>query len=285
MCYLAFQDIPTVTVSDAECQLYQQKWKKQQQNNKTEEQKSKAISIGTADLLEYYQSEDRNNNDDNNAQVDYTLCLGADTFLDLTSGKWRRTQDILDLIQGRFLVLYRATEATTTYDQEPLQRSNSLNNSSASTSASASSEPDPHQNERLMEQISKLNANYGDHAAQLLHVPTLGAVSSTLVRSLSSSLSLASRTNGGNDLRNNKSKNDNAEHGNSSYALSLEEQQVQQVVAPQVLEYMQQHQLYGFATTMSLNTEENGMAKASNNYSGTSAAPVEEDEPSEGLSF
>jgi nicotinic acid mononucleotide adenylyltransferase len=39
--------------------------------------------------------------------VDFTLALGADTFMDLVNGKWRRSEDVLKLIEYRIVVFRR----------------------------------------------------------------------------------------------------------------------------------------------------------------------------------
>jgi nicotinic acid mononucleotide adenylyltransferase len=57
--------------------------------------------VGTAALMEYYQSLD------NNSSAEYYFCLGADAFLDLLAGKWKESQRVLDLLQGRFVVFHR----------------------------------------------------------------------------------------------------------------------------------------------------------------------------------
>lgn len=49
------------------------------------------------------QDEQRNEN------VDYTFALGTDTFMDLTEWKWRRSRDIIEMLQGRLVVFRRDT--------------------------------------------------------------------------------------------------------------------------------------------------------------------------------
>jgi nicotinic acid mononucleotide adenylyltransferase len=40
-------------------------------------------------------------------ESDFSFCLGADTFVDLTAWKWRRSRDVLRLLGGRLVVLHR----------------------------------------------------------------------------------------------------------------------------------------------------------------------------------
>jgi nicotinic acid mononucleotide adenylyltransferase len=46
----------------------------------------------------------------NEPNVDFTLALGADTFIDLASGKWRRTEDVFQLVGYRMIVFRRLLE-------------------------------------------------------------------------------------------------------------------------------------------------------------------------------
>lgn len=66
-----------------------------------DEQKA-SIRIGTADILEMLIS--------NEPDADFTLALGADTFIDLASGKWRRTEDVFKLVGYRMVVFRRLIE-------------------------------------------------------------------------------------------------------------------------------------------------------------------------------
>jgi nicotinic acid mononucleotide adenylyltransferase len=42
--------------------------------------------------------------------VEFTLALGADTFIDLVNGKWRRSEDVLKLVEYRIVVFRRFIE-------------------------------------------------------------------------------------------------------------------------------------------------------------------------------
>jgi nicotinic acid mononucleotide adenylyltransferase len=98
--------------------------------------------VGTADLLDMLRN--------SNPYVDFSLLLGSDTFLDLTSWKWRRSRDVIQLVDGRLLVIQRKGVENTKVDQK-LQLVNEM-------------VQDP-------------------NAAQTLHISSLSSVSSTLVRS------------------------------------------------------------------------------------------------------
>ena len=116
----------------------------------SEEEKSK-VSVGTAALLEYLQEyEQCFRNNKSNLQNEYTFCLGADAFMDLTAGKWKESQRVMELLEGRFLVLNRIEDdAKTQQNCIPVQ---------------------------LQERINSV------HGARLVSVPSLGAVSSSRVR-------------------------------------------------------------------------------------------------------
>jgi nicotinic acid mononucleotide adenylyltransferase len=114
---------------------------------------------------------------------DFTFCLGSDTFFDLTEWKWRRSKDILKLLQGRIVVLNR----------RGLQR---------------------HSPESSQERVDKVNLTENAQVI-LLEVPSLGAVSSSLVRSC------------------------------------RDEAEVEELVAEGVLKYIKEPRLYGFSTDSS----------------------------------
>ena len=68
------------------------------QQLRNEEEKS-SVRVGTADLLTTMTTDEPN--------VDFTLALGADTFIDLVNGKWRRSEDVLRLVDYRIVVFRR----------------------------------------------------------------------------------------------------------------------------------------------------------------------------------
>jgi nicotinic acid mononucleotide adenylyltransferase len=47
---------------------------------------------------------------DNEPDVDFTLALGADTFIDLANGKWRRTEEVFKLVGHRMIIFRRMSE-------------------------------------------------------------------------------------------------------------------------------------------------------------------------------
>ena len=136
MCSIAFGGIPKVTVSDAEKKSFERIAKD------LSEEKRQSLRVGTADLLEMFQQEEPN--------VDFSFCLGSDTFLDLTSFKWKRSRDVLKLLEGRLVVFARKGT-----------------------------------NADLKEHIQQLEKTEGLNAI-LLEVPTLTSVSSSFVRSCTS---------------------------------------------------------------------------------------------------
>jgi len=84
---------------------------------------------------------------------EYTFCLGADAFLDLSAGKWKESDRVLQLLQGRFLVLNRI-------DGTP--NNNNTNNNIVPT--------------ELQDRVDKVKG------ARLVSIPSLGGVSSSRVR-------------------------------------------------------------------------------------------------------
>jgi nicotinic acid mononucleotide adenylyltransferase len=106
------------------------------------EEERQSLRVGTADLLDMLLKDEPN--------VDFSFCLGADTFVDLTQWKWRRARDVFRLLEGRLVVLCRQGSTTKTDD--------SL--------------------EQLVDRINQSESAQ----VELLNVPTLNEVSSSAVR-------------------------------------------------------------------------------------------------------
>jgi len=102
MCKLTFGHIPRVVVSDQERECFELACKTKGIN--TAEGKHR-LRVGTAELLEMLLDQDEQRNEN----VDYTFALGTDTFMDLTEWKWRRSRDIIEMLQGRLVVFRRDT--------------------------------------------------------------------------------------------------------------------------------------------------------------------------------
>jgi len=136
------------------------------------------VRVGTADLLDVLTEKE--------PMTDFSFALGTDTFMDLSSWKWRRSKDIFRFLQGRFLVLYRKQRR---HQQE------SPNNHNATEITE----------EEVLERIRKVNQEYNHHwhherkedsdtdadtdtdadavgPTRLLRIPELSDVSSTQVR-------------------------------------------------------------------------------------------------------
>jgi nicotinic acid mononucleotide adenylyltransferase len=111
--------------------------------------------VGTADLLDMLCREE--------PDTDFSFCLGADTFLDLMAGKWKRSHDVIRMLQGRLWIIPRPTETQDGNDGE-------IDESSAQR--------------QLQARIDELNRHGGiaNNAARLLTVPHLLPISSTSVR-------------------------------------------------------------------------------------------------------
>ena len=110
-----------------------------------------SIRVGTADILDKLTAEEPN--------VDFTWALGADTFIDLASGKWRRTEDILQMVGYRMIVFRRKAD-----EQE---------NDTQSSSAEG----------LIKESVAKLQHNHEcESSIQVVNVDALTSTSSSAVR-------------------------------------------------------------------------------------------------------
>ena len=140
MCRCAFENIPKIVVSNAEHKSFQRMAAKLEMKNEEEIQ---ALRVGTADLLDMLLEEE--------PDTDFSFCMGSDTFMDLTAWKWRRSKDVLKLLDGRLIVLERKGMTG---------------------------------NDQLRKRIATVNATDGRGNVFLLEIPSLQEVSSSSVRSL-----------------------------------------------------------------------------------------------------
>ena len=60
------------------------------------------LRVGTAELLEMLMEQE--------PLTEFSFALGQDTFMDLTTFKWRRTRDIFSLLNARLIVFHRKQE-------------------------------------------------------------------------------------------------------------------------------------------------------------------------------
>lgn len=145
MCRLLFKDTPKVVVSEAERICFEKA------AEGIEEEQKASIRVGTAKLLDMFIDDEPN--------VDFTLALGADTFIDLASGKWRRTEDVFKMVGYRMVVFRRLSE----------------DNHSQSNS--------PETEQMLQESIAKWQLiNSTQSSIRVVQIPTLSNVSSSAVR-------------------------------------------------------------------------------------------------------
>mmetsp|Transcript_16380 Transcript_16380/g.40005 ORF Transcript_16380/g.40005 Transcript_16380/m.40005 type:complete len:230 (-) Transcript_16380:1194-1883(-) len=103
MCQLSFGSISKVIVSDAERTLFERKTESMSDVQKEN------VRVGTAELLEMLREEE--------PESEFSFCLGADTFVDLTSLKWKRSADVLRLLEGRLVVFSRKGTNINTKEQ------------------------------------------------------------------------------------------------------------------------------------------------------------------------
>ncbi|KAL7543255.1 hypothetical protein ACHAXR_012561 [Thalassiosira sp. AJA248-18] len=145
MCRLLFKDIPKVLVSEAERICFEKT------SEGIEEDQKASLRIGTAELLDMLKSDE--------PDAEFTLALGADTFIDLASGKWRRTEDVFKLVGYRMVVFRRLLEGH--------------------ASESKPSEKD----QLLQESVAKWQLiNSTQSSIRVIQIPTLSNVSSSAVR-------------------------------------------------------------------------------------------------------
>ena len=143
MCQLAFQGIDNVYVHNYEKECYEAKCKSANDDNPTR--------IGTADLLEWLMYDKFKNG------VKFTLTLGSDSYLDLSKFKWKRSLDILELTEGRILVISRKS----------------------------SEENENKENDKILAStVEEMNLEY-NASIQIARLDCLSNVSSTLVRNTS----------------------------------------------------------------------------------------------------
>lgn len=160
MCQLNFKGIPNVTVSDDEEKCFH--WVAKKRQLMEESQKSN-LRVGTANLLDMLMEKE--------PSTEFTIAMGSDTFKDLIDLKWKRADDIIHLVNGRFVVFVR--------------KFNDTQNLSESTN----------EIHVLQKYIQKLhNKLHGEvyrstdtslETVSLLQVASLTTVSSSYVRSLS----------------------------------------------------------------------------------------------------
>jgi len=127
------------------------------------------LRVGTADLLDMLLEQ--------NKSVEYTIALGADTFMDLTTWKWRRSKDIMEILKGRFIVFRR------------LQHVQVLQDGKDDTSGADADAGDAVTEAELIDRIDRVSIEMKQSCpqfkdnARIFRVPSLSAISSSLVRS------------------------------------------------------------------------------------------------------
>jgi nicotinic acid mononucleotide adenylyltransferase len=133
MCQIAFGDDDSdgnitktkkVIVSRAE----QRSWERLVRNIQSEEERQ-SLRVGTADLLDMLiEEEGQKPSKSYESRVEFSFCLGADTFMDLTSWKWKRSKDVMRLLDGRLIVIHRKGTSNETELQERVQHINANEN-------------------------------------------------------------------------------------------------------------------------------------------------------------
>ena len=148
MCQLLVEGLSSATTKVMVSRAEEDSFRRMLQVSKatTDEEKA-ALRVGTADLLEMLMKTE--------AATEFSFCLGADTFLDLTNWKWKRSRDVLKLLDGRLVVVNRKQQERADDDNK----------------------------NRLQDRIDEINAtSLGNGNVFLLDVPSLQDVSSSKVR-------------------------------------------------------------------------------------------------------
>lgn len=170
------------------------------------------IKIGTADILDMLTTHEPN--------VDFTLALGSDTFIDLASGKWKRTEDVFTLIGHRIVVFHRKRRrktASTGIVNVGNHGGNETNHASATPmSVEDAASLDEDDEKLLHDLVAKwqiINPSTQSSSIQTVIIPSLTNVSSSAVRQ-------------SNDV-----------------------EALKDMLSESVLDYIRQHKLYAFAET------------------------------------
>ncbi len=84
------------------------------------------VRVGTADLLEMLmeRDEDVSSQCQCQCQCQYTFALGQDTFMDLTKWKWRRSKDIIEMLQGRLVIFRRKVSPLSSSSEDDTEEAN-----------------------------------------------------------------------------------------------------------------------------------------------------------------
>jgi len=146
--------------------------------------------VGTADLLDMFLLDE--------PDTMFTIALGRDTFMDLTNWKWRRSRDILTLLEGRLLVIHRKMnlDGITTVNENSEnnhnkndvnmlnfnqlnQRVNQINQEIFMDSIKSRDECSEGKDDN---DIQEKRIFVGDGPIRVIQIPTLSNVSSSCVR-------------------------------------------------------------------------------------------------------
>ena len=73
---------------------------------RTSKEEKIKLRVGSSDLLDYLLELNKTKD----VEEEYTFAMGADTFMDLTSYKWKRSKDVVSMIEGRFVVKLRESD-------------------------------------------------------------------------------------------------------------------------------------------------------------------------------
>ena len=178
--------------------------------------------------------------------IEYTFCLGADTFLDLTEWKWVRSKDVLKLLQGRLLVLFR-------HGVKRRRKATAKNKNTTTTNATTTAVPsttkdqdEDHEEmltitqEYLQERIDKVN----EMEEAYNNVKLLKIDDSDNENDGESDNSIIKL----NDISSTKIR---SYCTNSDGAISKHLKDKPEIIHPKVLQYIQENNLYGFESSES----------------------------------
>jgi nicotinic acid mononucleotide adenylyltransferase len=144
----------------------------------TKPSESEKFRVGTADLLDMLI--------ENESNTDFTMAMGSDTFKNLVDQKWKRSDDIIKLLNGRIIVFVRK------FNNDDKNTNDGTNEQLQFENVNEKMRSD------LKHYINKFNQKFLDSeddiemkknklkntsSVKLLEVPSLTSISSTSIRS------------------------------------------------------------------------------------------------------
>ena len=145
--------------------------------------------------------------------LEFTLALGADTFIDLVNGKWRRSEDVFKLVEYRIVVFRRSIEED--------------NNNNNNNNASLSEELKQHDDE-VQECIAKLQQRAKTSPSTTTTTTTKPAITVTQIPT-------ATISNTGVSVSSSTARN------------TTDETVLREILSADILNYIREGKMYAFS--------------------------------------